>query len=235
MTVMHIHENNPKIINVTDFENILEKILNFHVFFSTVMSLRPSWLDKMYSTTSVELLKIINWTCIKKEIYSKIDTLFIKLNKKLKDNTTEEIFLEKLKDKRFSKKNSRNFVNKNLFFYLLFLLEKDKNSKRKITDDMTLEHFYPEWTNRNWTVLKDDELKYKIWNIFLLEEYLNDVVKTDKFEDKKDKILEWNPWFYNPTNIISTSDVIKPLTSWSDKDIEDRIEVISKTLFNKFI
>lgn len=234
LSIMFIHGKNLKLINVKDFEAILEKILNFHVFFSTVMSLRPSWLDKMYSSTSVEILRIFNSSGTKKSILSELDKLYLKLDKKLKDNITLQLFKDKILDKSFSKDKYKS-VDKTMFFYLLYLNEKGCNPWRKVTDDMTLEHFYPEWENNTWAKLSIDSLKYSLWNIFLLEDYLNKDVKADKFLDKKEKIVTWKRWTYNPTNMISTYNYIKPLYKWDQDDIFKRTDSLSEFLYTTFI
>lgn len=204
-------------ISLKYLNKALNTIEKYHFINNAISSNRSSGLDTMYAKFSRDLLVAKD----KNAKHIAIDKMIDKLEDKVPSkNEFEANFNDKL---YYSKIESKQ---KKLVQYCLSKIEYKSQNHNVDLIGMSLEHIYPERPDTKWQKLKNNDLVKNIGNLVLLDAGLNSEVGNKEFKNKKETIVD-------KSTLISSKNIIKDKTEWSDNEIIERREHLVNILYKE--
>lgn len=197
------------LISHKQFLRIIKYLEYYHFIFNAICSMRPSGLERRYSSYARKLRECIN----KNETKKCIDELIITLNDSL---PSKEVFIDNFKTIRYTSyfpkdKKLVQYILKKYEFYNM-----QTNEMQPLS--FTIEHIMPESSHHDVCGM--------IGNMLPLGENLNSQLKAKSFEIKKKKYLE-----SQYCSVKKFVEEYKANNKWTTELIEERTKFIASILY----
>lgn len=199
-----------KRISHKQFLRIIKYLEYYHFVFNAICSMRPSGLERRYSSYARKLRECTD----KNETKKCIDELIITLEDSL---PSQEVFIENFKNVQYTSYFSKD---KKLVQYILKKYEfynMQTNEMQPLS--FTIEHIMPESSYHSACGM--------IGNLLPLGETLNSQLMAKSFEKKKEKYLE-----SQYSSVKKFLEEYKTNNEWTAEMIKERTQVIASTLYN---
>lgn len=198
-----------KLISHNQFLRIIKYLEYYHFVFNAVCSMRPSGLERRYSSYARKLRDCNN----KNETKKCIDELIITLNDSL---PSKEVFTDNFKAVRYTSNYSKD---KKLVQYILKKYEFYNMRTNEMQPlSFTIEHVMPESSNNSVCGM--------IGNMLPLGEKLNSQLEDKTFEHKMRKYPE-----SQYCSVKKFVEEYKTNKKWTEEMIEERTKAIASALY----
>lgn len=186
------------------FSKILRGIVNITFRYNVVSNLQAAEQERTYSRVAIGISNGKLTTA--NEVLKELSTIY----------PNDEIFRANFSTKTFDTATSRN---KQIVRYILAKVEAQGSSApfAMPSPEITVEHILPENPGENWPLFSDADVNsfvYRIGNMILLEEKLNQAAGNSSFEQKKP--------IFEKSVYATPQELAKKEQSWAIKDIESR-------------
>lgn len=199
-----------KLVSHNQFLRIIKYLEYYHFVFNAICSMRPSGLERRYSSYARKLRECNN----KNETRKCIDELIITLNDSL---PSKEVFIDNFKAVKYTSHFSKD---KKLVQYILKKYEFYNMRTNEMQPlSFTIEHIMPESSNNNECGM--------IGNMLPLGETLNSQLEAKPFEQKMQKYPE-----SQYCSVKKFVEEYKTYKKWTKEMIEERTKVIASALYD---
>lgn len=196
-----------KLISLSDFEQTIQKMEQFHFLYNAICSKRSNSLEKIYTDFSLGSRK-----CLSKDDVNECIREMMNNFRALLPSYDE--FETKFINLTFTKKYSLDNVKAKYAVYYRYNLSEGKNYGL-FPEDGTIEHIVPESNSVN---------ALNIGNLIVLEKKINDECKNMEYKIKKEK--------YSMSKYQGVRNFVKKYETWTEKDINNRAKEMAHDIYN---